>query len=80
MGHVSGEALDAWRLMCLRAQALDDDDDDDDEDADDNGDDDDGDGDGDGDEEQGSPPRFSIIPQVPLYIRTSMKKSTIVRP
>ena len=60
--------------MCLRAQALDDDDDDDDEDADD------GDGDGDGDEEQGSPRCFSIIPQVPLYIRTSMKKSTIVRP
>ena len=61
--------------MCLRAQALDDDDDDDDEDADD-----DDDGDGDGDEEQGSPRCFSIIPQVPLYIRTSMKKSTIVRP
>ena len=60
--------------MCLRAQALVDDDDDDDEDADD------GDGDGDGDEEQGSPRCFSIIPQVPLYIRTSMKKSTIVRP
>ena len=58
--------------MCLRAQALVDDDDDDDEDADD--------GDGDGDEEQGSPRCFSIIPQVPLYIRTSMKKSTIVRP
>ena len=66
--------------MCLRAQALDDDDDDDDEDADDNGDDDDGDGDGDGDEEQESPRCFSIIPQVPLYTRTSMKKSTIVRP
>ena len=61
--------------MCLRAQALDDDDD---EDADDDGDDDDG--DGDGDEEQGSPRCFSIIPQVPLYIRTSMKKSAIVRP
>ena len=60
--------------MCLRAQALVDDDDDDDEDADD------GDGDGDGDEEQGSPRCFSIIPQVPLYTRTSMKKSTIVRP
>ena len=64
--------------MCLRAQALDDDDDDDDEDADDDGDGDDC--DGDGDEEQGSPRCFSIIPQVPLYIRTSMKKSTIVRP
>ena len=66
--------------MCLRAQALDDDDDDDDEDGDDD-DGDDGDGDdGDGDEEQESPRCFSIIPQVPLYIRTSMKKSTIVRP
>ena len=54
--------------MCLRAQALDDDDDDD--------------GDGDGDDEDGdeSPRCFSIIPQVPLYIRTSMKKSTTVRP
>ena len=64
--------------MCLRAQALDEDDDDDDEHADDDGDDDDG--DGDGDEEQGSPRCFSIISQVPLYIRTSMKKCTIVRP
>ena len=57
--------------MCLRAQALDDDDDDD------------GDSDGDdgyGDEEQESPRCFSIIPQVPLYIRTSTKKSIIVRP
>ena len=57
--------------MCLRTQALDDDDDDDG----------DGDGDdGDGDEEQESPRCFSIIPQVPVYIRTSMKKSTTVRP
>ena len=54
--------------MCLRAQALDDDDDDD--------------GDGDGDDGDGdeSSRCFSIIPQVPLYIRTSTKKSTIVRP
>ena len=57
--------------MCLRTQALDDDGDDD---GDGEGD------DGDGDEEQESPRCFSIIPQVPLYIRTSMKKSTIVRP
>ena len=60
--------------MCLRAQALDDDDDDDDDDGDGDGD------DGDGDEEQESPRCFSIIPLVPLYIRPSMKKSTIVRP
>ena len=57
--------------MCLRTQALDDDGDDD---GDGEGD------DGDGDEEQESPRCFSIIPQVPLYIRISMKMSTIVRP
>ena len=57
--------------MCLRTQALDDDGDDD---GDGEGD------DGDGDEEQESPRCFSIIPQVPLYIRTSMKRSTTVRP
>ena len=50
--------------MCLRTQALDDDGDDD---GDGEGD------DGDGDEEQESPRCFSIIPQVPLYIRTSIK-------